>query len=79
MDIVGSDNTNCRKSRMIEFFLDICKGATIEINPGDPRNAVLAVCIASLKFVDREQLMKDILPDVYVDWCFVKVSKIGWV
>lgn len=35
-------------------------------------NTVKAIVIISMKFVDKEALFKSILPEMYIDWDFVK-------
>lgn len=35
-------------------------------------NAVRAIVVISMKFVNKESLFKAVLPDMYIDWDYIK-------
>jgi hypothetical protein len=62
------------KVKAISSFLSLCEKATINIENEGLSNAVRAVVILCMKFVDKEALFKAVLPDTFVDWTYVKVQ-----
>jgi hypothetical protein len=60
------------KIRAISSLLNLCERATINMHREGISNAIKAIIIICMKFVDKEALFKAVLPDVYIDWEFVR-------
>jgi len=60
------------KIRTISSLINICEKTTINMEREGIANTVKAVIIISTKFVNKEALFKAILPDMYIDWDYVK-------
>lgn len=60
------------KIRAISSLLNLCERATISIQREGISNAVKAIMIICMKYVDKESLFKAVLPEVYIDWDYVK-------
>ena len=62
------------KIKAISSLLNICERSTINMQREGLSNAVKAVIIICMKFVDKEALFKAVLPDVYIDWDYVRMQ-----
>ena len=60
------------KIRTISSIINICERTTISMEREGIANAVRAIVIISMKFVNKEALFKAILPDMYIDWDYIK-------
>lgn len=61
------------KIAAILSFLTLCERATINMEDS-LSNALKAAIIISLKFVDKEALFKEVLPDTFIDWEYVRAQ-----
>ena len=61
------------KIAAISSLLTLCERSTINLNES-LTNAIKAVIIVCLKFVDKEALFKEVLPDTFIDWEYVKAQ-----
>jgi hypothetical protein len=70
--MAASDQQSESKIRAISSLLNLCERATINMEREGISNAIKAIIIVCMKFVDKEALFKAVLPDVYIDWDYVK-------
>jgi hypothetical protein len=68
----SSDQASDSKIRAISSLLNLCERATINMQREGISNAIKAIIIICMKFVDKEALFKAVLPEVYIDWEFVR-------
>lgn len=75
----GTDNAQFSESkiRAISSLLNLCERATINMQREGVSNAIKAIIIVCMKFVDKESLFKSVLPDVYMDWDYVRMQTGG--
>lgn len=69
----NTKNISDAKINAISSFLTLCERSTINLNES-LTNAVKAAIIICLKFVDKEALFRDVLPDTFIDWEYVKAQ-----
>lgn len=69
---IASNTISDSKIRTISSLINICEKTTINMEREGITNTVKAIIIVSLKFVNKEALFKAILPDMYIDWDYVK-------
>ena len=58
----------------ISSILNLSKRATINMQREGIANAVKAIIIICMKFVDKEALFKAVLPGMYIDWEYVRAQ-----
>jgi hypothetical protein len=58
----------------ISSIINLCEKATISMQQEGIANAVKAIIIICMKFVDKEALFRSVLKDVYIDWEYVKAQ-----
>ena len=58
----------------ISSILNLCERATINMEREGIANAVKAIIIICMKFVDKEALFKAVLPGMYIDWEYVRAQ-----
>lgn len=60
------------KVRTISSIVNLCERTTLNMDKEGVGNAVKAIVIICMKFVDKEALFKAVLPDMYIDWDYIK-------
>ena len=60
------------KVRTIASIINLCERTTINMEREGIANAVRAIVVISMKFVNKEATFKSILPDMYIDWDYIK-------
>jgi hypothetical protein len=66
--------TSDSKIRAISSILNLCKRATINMEREGISNAIKAIIIICMKYVDKEALFKAVLPNMYIDWEYVRAQ-----
>ena len=60
------------KVRTIASVINLCERTTINMEREGIANAVRAIAVISMKFINKETMFKSILPDMYIDWDYIK-------
>lgn len=60
------------KIRTISSILNVCERTTMNMERDSIANTIKAIVIICLKFVNKEDLFKSIIPDFYIDWEYVR-------
>jgi hypothetical protein len=72
----SSTDLSDSRIRTISSIISICERTTINIEKEGISNMVKAIVIISLKYVNKEALFKAILPDMFIDWDYVRNQSI---
>ena len=64
------------KVRAIASIINLCERATISMEREGIANAVRAIIVISMKFVNKESLFQAVLPDMYIDWDYLKAQSV---
>lgn len=70
--LLGCGDITDSRIRTISSLLNVCERTTINLEKGSLTDAIKAVIIICLKFVDKEALFQSVVPNTYIDWDFVK-------
>jgi hypothetical protein len=58
--------------RTVSSIINICERTTINIEKEGISNMVKAIIIISMRYVNKEALFKAVLPNMFIDWEYVR-------